>query len=159
MKRNMTLRVDGEEIAVTAYRDGDAIIVERDGVEHKIYVVAEQPAESAPTPEKKPAQATAKPATAPAPTKPAEPVAPTGAESVGEGVSTARAPMTGVIKEVLVSVGDSVTSGQRVVVMEAMKMDVYVNAPVSGTVKSVAASAGDAIEGGSVLITVESGEA
>jgi biotin carboxyl carrier protein len=158
MKRNITLRVDGDEITVTARRDGDAIIVERDGVEHTVYVVAEQPAEPAPAPEKKPAPAAPRPAAASAPKPPAEPVTPTGAETVGEGVSAARAPMTGVIKEVLVSAGDAVTEGQRVVVMEAMKMDVYVNAPASGTVKTVAAVADNAVEGGSVLLTVEVGE-
>lgn len=165
MKRIITLRLDNEEFTVTAHREEDAIIVEREGVTHTVHVLAEhssgESASAAGTAtEKRAPRPVAAPSPTPAPSPvAAQPVTTGGAESVGEGVAAAVAPMTGVVKELLVSEGETVTEGQRVVMMEAMKMDVYVNAPVGGTVKGVHAKAGDAVNSGATLVTVEKGEA
>ncbi|MBU8914146.1 MAG: hypothetical protein KOO61_09000 [Spirochaetales bacterium] len=153
MKRIITLRVDEQEYTVTAYRKEEKIIVERDGVVHTVQVLAERSGETVakavnPSPER----------SIPAPSAPTQPVqtgAAGGKETLGEDVSAALAPMAGVVKEVLVASGDKVTEGQRVLVMEAMKMDVYVNAPVTGTVKTVSAAVGVAVDGGNVLLTIE----
>lgn len=56
------------------------------------------------------------------------------------------APMTGVVKTIHVGVGDSVQSGQLVVTMEAMKMDIQVNAAAAGTVATVTVAAGDSVQ-------------
>jgi biotin carboxyl carrier protein len=168
MKRIITLRVDGQEVTVTAYRQDDSIVIERDGVTHKVQVLAEHgdnewTASAHGGQSASPAQATPSPARSGAGagvrTKPAQTTATSQAENVGEGMAAALAPMPGVIKEVLVAPGDGVTEGQRVLVMEAMKMDVYVNSPSAGTVKAVSVAVGDAVEGGNVLLTVEGGGA
>ena len=48
-----------------------------------------------------------------------------------------RCPLTGTVIEVLVSVGDTVTEGDLLVVIESMKMENEVFSEVSGTVTEV----------------------
>jgi biotin carboxyl carrier protein len=54
-----------------------------------------------------------------------------------------------------VGVGDKVTSGQDVAIVEAMKMEIPVAAPVSGIVRSIAVAVDDMIEEGQMLMTLE----
>ncbi len=65
------------------------------------------------------------------------------------------APMTGVVIQLLVGVGDTVKQGQTLGVIEAMKMETTLVAPRSGIVDSIGCSVGGAVEGGLVLITLE----
>ncbi len=65
------------------------------------------------------------------------------------------APMTGMIVALNVTVGDQVTEGARLGVMEAMKMETALIAPRAGTVAEVLCAAGDAVEGGSILVNLE----
>jgi len=153
MKRIITLRVDEQEFTVTTYRKEDAIIVEHDGVPHTVQVLAERSGETV-AKAVKPSPAKSSPAPS-APVQPVQTGAAGGKETIAEGVSAALAPMAGVVKEVLVAPGDKVTEGQRVLVMEAMKMDVYVNAPAAGTVKTVSVTVGVAVDGGNVLLSIE----
>lgn len=55
------------------------------------------------------------------------------------------APLPGAILKVLVSVGDQVSEGQTVAVMEAMKMENEIEAPVAGKVSKIAVKEGDTI--------------
>ena len=66
-----------------------------------------------------------------------------------------RAPMAGKVMDVKVGVGDAVASGDEVVVLEAMKMELPIFADVSGTVKEVNCKKGDAVPGEFVLIVIE----
>ena len=66
-----------------------------------------------------------------------------------------RAPMPGLVVGVVVKVGDRVEAGDRVVVMEAMKMENELRAPAAGTVRAIAVSTGTAVEKGAVLIEFE----
>ncbi|MFW6262293.1 MAG: acetyl-CoA carboxylase biotin carboxyl carrier protein subunit [Spirochaetota bacterium] len=50
--------------------------------------------------------------------------------------------------------GEAGGTGDRVVTMEAMKMDIYVTAPVDGEVTSILCSHGDTTSEGAVLATV-----
>ncbi len=65
------------------------------------------------------------------------------------------APMPGLIVRVNVQVGDEVSAGQGLVVMEAMKMENELRAPAAGVVKRVACEVGTAVEKGSTLIELE----
>ncbi len=60
----------------------------------------------------------------------------------GAGSGTVTAPMQGTIVKVLVEVGAAVTTGEAVVVLEAMKMENHINAETSGTVKETAGRRG-----------------
>ncbi len=62
--------------------------------------------------------------------------------------------MPGTIVSIKVNVGDTVSSGTLVAVLEAMKMENEIFAGVDGTVASISASAGDSVNTGDVLISV-----
>ncbi|HEX5034680.1 MAG TPA: biotin/lipoyl-containing protein, partial [bacterium] len=65
------------------------------------------------------------------------------------------APMPGKIVEIKVKVGDAVTKGQALVVIEAMKMQNELTAAIDGIVKEVAIQPGAAVESGQKLVLVE----
>jgi len=52
------------------------------------------------------------------------------------------------------SVGQSVKTGDTVVILEAMKMEIPVVAPQDGTVASIDVAVGDPVEAGAVLATM-----
>ena len=62
--------------------------------------------------------------------------------------------MPGVVVRTLVAVGDGVTKGQPVIVVEAMKMENEFKAPCDGTVESIPVSDGQAIEAGTTLMVI-----
>jgi acetyl/propionyl-CoA carboxylase alpha subunit len=64
-------------------------------------------------------------------------------------------PMPGVVRKVLVGVGDRVQAGAVLLVLEAMKMEQNVTAPVAGRVAELAAREGDQVEAGRVLAVIE----
>ena len=94
-------------------------------------------------------------AAAPAPKAapaPAPAAAPAAAPSAGG--QTVEAPMPGKILDIKVKVGDAVSYGQCVIVMEAMKMETEIVAPAAGTVAAINVSTGDSVETGAVLVTL-----
>ncbi|PBJ83138.1 3-methylcrotonyl-CoA carboxylase [Lysobacteraceae bacterium NML93-0399] len=66
-----------------------------------------------------------------------------------------RAPMPGRVVAVQVEAGASVTAGQAVLVMEAMKMELAIKAPRDGVVSELRAAAGDFVEADAVLAVLE----
>jgi acetyl-CoA/propionyl-CoA carboxylase biotin carboxyl carrier protein len=73
----------------------------------------------------------------------------------GAGNGTITAPMQGTIVKVLVAEGDTVETGQAVLVLEAMKMENHINAETSGTVKEIRVASGDTVGTGDVLLVIE----
>jgi oxaloacetate decarboxylase alpha subunit len=63
-------------------------------------------------------------------------------------------PMAGNILKILVAVGDHVSEGDVVVMMEAMKMETEVRSKFSGIVSAIHVKEGNAIGGGDVLISL-----
>jgi acetyl/propionyl-CoA carboxylase alpha subunit len=81
-----------------------------------------------------------------------------GAKRGGAGqdhASELAAPMPGVVRSVNVGEGESVTKGQTLMVLEAMKMEIRIQAPFDGVVKSLAVKVGQTVEGEQVLIVLE----
>jgi geranyl-CoA carboxylase alpha subunit len=76
-----------------------------------------------------------------------------GKEEAGAGTVTAS--MHGLLKEVFVQAGQRVAKGERLLVLEAMKMQHEVNAPVSGTVGELRAQAGSQVASGDLLVEIE----
>jgi 3-methylcrotonyl-CoA carboxylase alpha subunit len=69
------------------------------------------------------------------------------------GDGTVRAPMHGKVLALFVRVGDSVAAGQRLAVIEAMKMEHTLRAPVAGIVKEVAAGEGtQVVEAAKIMV-------
>jgi acetyl-CoA/propionyl-CoA carboxylase, biotin carboxylase, biotin carboxyl carrier protein len=71
------------------------------------------------------------------------------------GDGTVRSPMPGTVLAVHVAPGDTVSAGQAVAVVEAMKMEHTVTAPVAGTVAEVAARAGQQVAMDARLAVIE----
>ena len=82
---------------------------------------------------------------------PAPAAAPAAASSAGAVVS----PMPGTILEVKVKEGDSVSVGQVVVILEAMKMETEIVSEVAGSVAAVRVKKGDAVDTDAVLVEVK----
>ena len=64
-------------------------------------------------------------------------------------------PMQGTIVKVLVEVGQEVSEGDAVVVLEAMKMENNINADKSGTISEVRISPGDTVGAGDVVVVID----
>jgi len=65
-----------------------------------------------------------------------------------------RAPMPGSVTQVHVHRGDTVTRGQPLLVVEAMKMEHVIRAPRAGTVRAVHVRVGQRVEGGAVVAEI-----
>ena len=74
------------------------------------------------------------------------------AEVTGEAIVTS--PMPGLIISVPVQEGQKVEKGDRVVILESMKMENELHSPRSGMVKHVYVEEGDSVEKGQLLVTI-----
>lgn len=101
-------------------------------------------AQAAPAPAPKAAAPAQKPAAAP---KAAPKAAPVGGSSV-------TAPMPGTILDIKVKEGDTVKSGQVLVILEAMKMENEIMAPADGKVVSVNVVKGASVNAGDALVVL-----
>jgi biotin carboxyl carrier protein len=72
-----------------------------------------------------------------------------------EGRSQVVAPMPGKIVRLLVAEGDTVTAGQGLLVVEAMKMQNEMKAPKAGRVMAFAAREGATVTAGEILAIIE----
>ena len=88
------------------------------------------------------------PAGAPAPAAAPVAAAPAGA---GEKVNS---PLPGVIVEVSVKEGQAVKAGQKVAVLEAMKMENEIPAPKDGTITAIHVQKGDSVLEGAPVVTI-----
>lgn len=86
-------------------------------------------------------------AAAPLVVQQATPVLATGAGDVLAG-------MGGIVVEVDVKVGQAVAVGERLLVLEAMKMKMPITATYAGRITRVLVAVGDAIEGGQPVATI-----
>jgi len=77
------------------------------------------------------------------------------AAAPGAGEREVRAAMPGKIVAVLVEAGATVTRGQGLLVIEAMKMENEVTAPRDGTVQEIRVQPGQTVEAGELLAVVE----
>ena len=138
------LKINGNDYAVTINEVDDNIAeVEVNGTPFKVEF--EKPIT------KKPAVTVAKPA-AKAAAAPAVTVAkPAAASGAGEKVTS---PLPGVILEVSVKVGDAVKKGQKVMVLEAMKMENVIEATADGTVTAIKVDKGDSVLEGAPLVII-----
>ncbi|MCR9135481.1 MAG: acetyl/propionyl/methylcrotonyl-CoA carboxylase subunit alpha [Alphaproteobacteria bacterium] len=80
----------------------------------------------------------------------------TGEESEdASGSDRLTAPMPGIVKQVHVRAGESVESGQALIIMEAMKMEITLAAPRDGVIAEILAGDGAQVSDGDVLLRLE----
>ena len=72
----------------------------------------------------------------------------------GSDGSSVRAPIVGKVAKLLVKVGDSVAKGDRIAVVEAMKMEHVLHAGRDGTIAKVAASEGQQVNQGALIASL-----
>ena len=135
-------KINGKDYAVTiGEAEGKLLSVNVNGANYQVEL------ENAPVaaPAAAPVQATAPAAAAPAA---AAPAAPAGA---GEKVNS---PLPGVIVEVSVKEGQAVKAGQKVAVLEAMKMENEIPAPKDGTITAIHVQKGDSILEGAPVVSI-----
>lgn len=73
----------------------------------------------------------------------------------GQAFNQVKAPMPGLVLEVLVKEGDVVSKGDSVLILEAMKMENVIKAEGDATVKTIHVSKGDAVEKNAILIELD----
>lgn len=113
---------------------------------------APAPRTAAPAPKAAPAPA---PKASPAPAPKAAPAPAPKAAAPAAGSQNITSPMPGSILGIKVNVGDKVTAGQTVILLEAMKMENEIVAPVDGTIASINVKTGDTVDTDQVLATLK----
>lgn len=74
--------------------------------------------------------------------------------NISKGPGSVKSPLPGTILSVAVKEGDTVKSGDLLLVLEAMKMENKINSDKNGKVKSVKVRAGDVVAEGDLLIEI-----
>nr|WP_319493285.1 pyruvate carboxylase subunit B [uncultured Desulfobacter sp.] len=97
----------------------------------------------------------AAPAPKPAPAKPAAPRPAPKPAAASDSRTPVLAPMPGVIVKYAKNVGDTVSAGDTVVVIEAMKMENILPATADGTITAINFKPGDSVAKDDVLATIE----
>jgi biotin carboxyl carrier protein len=78
-----------------------------------------------------------------------------GGPSAGAGEIIVKAPMPGVVIDVLVSLGQDVEPGDILVILESMKMQNEFKAPRAGKIHTIRVAPGDKVEQSSVMLTIK----
>jgi biotin carboxyl carrier protein len=63
--------------------------------------------------------------------------------------------MVGIVREIVVGVGDEVSEEDPIIIMESMKMEIPVLSPEDGVVKEIRVAAGDSVKKGQVIAVLE----
>ncbi len=71
-----------------------------------------------------------------------------------QGGGTIKSPLPGTILSILVKVGDNVKVGQKLMVLEAMKMENNIDSELEGKVLSIEVSLGQSVMEGDVMIVI-----
>lgn len=130
MERKFKITVEGREYNVTVEEQTDL-----EGISHFEPPIS-FPRSAPPAPAFAPAVATNSHATLQMPAEP------------GDVVST----LGGVVESLLVTVGQQINQGDRVIVIEAMKMKTPITANQSGKVADILVDVGDGVQTGQVLV-------
>lgn len=140
------IKINGNEYVVAIKdTDGEKAVVSVNGAEYNI----EMEKKIGVKPVQKIEQPNVPVNAAPAVAKPAAPRPAAG--GAGNGVTS---PLPGVILDVYVKEGDTVKAGQKVVLLEAMKMENVIETDHEGTVTKVHFAKGHNVLEGDVLITI-----
>ncbi len=79
-------------------------------------------------------------------------------EAMGEaapGMTEIRSAVPGTVWKILVNPGDKVKAGDKIMILESMKMEIDIPAPKDGVIAHIAVKVNDTVEEGQVLATME----
>ncbi len=135
-------KIGGKEYNVTVNpKEGKFFDVTVNGATYEVEAENAPAAAPVPQPAAAPVQAAPAAAAAPAPK----------AAGAGEKVAS---PLPGVIIEISVKEGQTVKAGQKVAVLEAMKMENEIPAPKDGTITDIHVHKGDTLQEGDPVVTI-----
>ncbi len=142
------LAINGNDytVLITSVSD-DEVVAEVNGKSHVVTIKEIKNISSVGSLVAPPQPSVAKSSIVTAPSAPAA-----GASSVKSGMIVS--PIPGHILEVCVAVGDNVLAGQKLLVLEAMKLENAITAEVAGVVKKIMVSTGDAVTHGQNMIEI-----
>ncbi|MDZ4164906.1 MAG: biotin/lipoyl-containing protein, partial [Smithellaceae bacterium] len=129
--------VDGDYFSVEVDEQGELLIEPEPG--------RKAIASAAPPPQKK---------AVPVAPRPAEPKAKEPVKNAPETGVALKAPMPGIIVQVLCQVGSEVKTGDELIILEAMKMQNALTAASDGKIAEIRVKAGDSVGAGEVLIVI-----
>jgi len=142
-KYKFTINGNPYEVAIKREKQGSAL-VEVNGSEYQVDIVEEPVVRKTPQiVRQRVVHETGK-----------KPVKTKAAASITPSVGAIKAPLPGVILEILVKEGDEVTAGQPIMQMEAMKMENNIQSNRNGRVKSIKVKQGDSVLEGAVLAEI-----
>jgi biotin carboxyl carrier protein len=141
-KYDLTINSNKYEVIVKKVTESEAV-VEVNGEEH---TVAIDQIETLVLPETVPKPPVRQP--------PSAGQAPAAAPAAASGTGGITAPMPGQIKAILVREGDKVKAGQKILIMEAMKLENKLPASRDGVVKHILVRDGDIVSQGQELIAI-----
>jgi len=78
------------------------------------------------------------------------------AEREQERMIEIKAEMDATVWQILIEVGQSVSTDDEVIILESMKMEIPVVAPSDGVVKSIEVGEAEAVKGGQILVILDS---
>ena len=146
--KEYSFKINGKQYDVTVESvEGKNAQVVVNGAAYSVEI--EKGAAEAPVAVPAPAAAPAQAAPAPAAAAPAAPKA----APAGPGTKV-ESPLPGVVIEVSVKEGQAVKQGQKVAVLEAMKMENEIAATVDGTVTAIHVNKGDSVLEGAPIVTI-----
>ncbi|MDR0682141.1 MAG: biotin/lipoyl-binding protein [Dysgonamonadaceae bacterium] len=76
-------------------------------------------------------------------------------QQANTGSGALHSPLPGIVLEIVCKVGDTVKKGQKLLVLEAMKMENIINADRDGVVKEIKVNKGDSVLEGADLVIIE----
>lgn len=145
--KSYKFRINGNEYNVDINSvEGNIADVTVNGASYQVEM------ENAPAPIQKPAQASAAAVASTGSATTTTP-APKAAAPAGAG-KPVTSPLPGVIIEVSVKEGQTVKAGQKVAVLEAMKMENEIQAPADGTVTAILVNKGDSVLEGAEIVKI-----
>jgi len=87
--------------------------------------------------------------------KPAQTEEPATMGESAPGLTEIKAPVPGNVWKIVVNPGDKVKAGDKIMILEAMKMEIDVPAPKDGVIAHIAVRVNDTVQEGQVLATME----
>jgi biotin carboxyl carrier protein len=76
-------------------------------------------------------------------------------QQASAGTGALRSPLPGIILDIQCKVGDTVKKGQKLLVLEAMKMENAINADRDGVIKELKVNKGDSVLEGADLVIID----
>ena len=147
--KEYSFKINGKQYDVTVESvEGKNAQVVVNGAAYSVEIEKGAAEATAAAPVAAPAQQAAPAQTSPAPAAPAP-----AAKPAGPGTKV-ESPLPGVIIEVSVKEGQAVKMGQKVAVLEAMKMENEIAATADGTVTAIHVAKGDSVLEGAPIVTI-----